>query len=98
MLDGQYLRNSEVEQLNRTVVRDKNVARFQIAVHNQTLVSIPNRLDHVAEQFDPLANVQPAFIAPAMDRLTVHELHQEVRPTLFRRATIKELGYIRVIE
>src|ERR1041385_4470474 len=62
------------------------------------LMSVTHRVDHSAKQFQALADVQLSLVAPAMDRLAVHELHHEIRPTLISDASVEKLGDIGVIE
>ena len=77
---------------------DEDVTGLQIPVNHQTLVSVSNRVDYAAKQFDALADVQLVFVAPAMDWLAVDVLHYKVRPTFLRHAGIEKSGNIRMIE
>src|ERR1700682_6175280 len=58
------LRNSEVEQLDRSIGRNQDVAGLQIAMYHQALVRVVNRGADAAEQFEALAAIQLALVAP----------------------------------
>src|SRR5436190_21642826 len=82
------LRDSEVEQLDRSIVRNQDVAGLQIAMYHQVLMSVLNSGTDVAEQFEALADIQLALVAPAMNRLAIDQLHDKVRQPLFGAAAV----------
>src|SRR4030081_3552965 len=61
-------------------------------------MSVLNRVADSTEQLETLGDVQLAFVAPAIDRPAVDELHHEVRETLFRGAGVQEPGNPGMIE
>ena len=67
-------------------------------MHHQMPVSVFNRVDDASEQFYALADIQLAFIAPAVDRLAFNNLHHQVWPTLFGGARIEKFGDVRMIQ
>ena len=94
----QNLGNAKVKQLHPAIVSDQDITRLQIPMHHQMLVSVTNRVDDAAKQFNALADVEFPLVAPAMNRLAVNELHHEVRPSLFRHAGVEQLGNIGMIQ
>ncbi len=98
LLLAEKLCDSEVQQLHFAVGGHQDIARLQVAMHDQPLVSVLNRIADGAEQFETLGDVQLAFVAPAINRLAVDELHHEVRKTLFGSGGVQEPGNPGMIE
>jgi hypothetical protein len=74
----QQLRDSEIEQLWRSIGRDNDVRRLQIAMHDQVLVCVLDCGAHGEEQLEALLYVQSPFRDKAIDRSSFDELHHQV--------------------
>ena len=98
MIINEKLCDSEVQELHFAVGGHQDIARLQVAMHDQPLVSVSNRVADGAEQFETLGDVQVAFVAPAINPLAVDELHHEVRETLFGSGGVQEPGDPGMIE
>jgi hypothetical protein len=92
------LRNSEVEQFDRSIGRNQDVAGLQIAMYHQALVRVLNCGANATEQFKALADIQFAFVTPAVNRLAIDQLHDKVRQPLFGTAAVEEPRNIGMIE
>jgi hypothetical protein len=94
------LRHSEVDDLRlRPVVHlgHQDVRRFEVTVNDRLLVGVLNSVADLAEQLEALNGREPLFLAVAIHRNAGHVLHDEVRPTLGRRASVEDLGDPRVV-
>src|SRR3954468_2115828 len=67
-------------------------------MYHQVLMSVLNSGADVAEQFEALAEIQLALVAPAVNRSTIDQLHDKVRQPLFGTAAVEELRNIGMIE
>src|SRR5262249_31586829 len=90
--------NAEVEQFGNAVGGDQNVRRFDVAMHDQVLVSVLNRGANLLEQPQSLRDVESPVFAVFIDAPTVDVFHREVRRTVGSRAAVEQTRNIRVIE
>ncbi len=86
----QDLGDTEIEQLHRPLAGDEDVRRLEVAVHDEVAMRVANRVTHVEEQSQALANRKLAVVAIAIDRLALDVLHHEVRPAVLRHAAVDE--------
>src|SRR6516162_9779274 len=60
----QKLGDSKVEELGNSICGNQDVARFDIAVHDQVLVRVLHGIAHLAEQAQPLLDGKLLLLAP----------------------------------
>ena len=87
----QRLRDAEIHELDRAVRRREDVARLEVAVHDQAPVGRGDRLADVTEDPKARGDVQLVAVAVAIDPLPVHVLHREVRKPVVGEAAVEEL-------
>ncbi len=91
-------RDAEVEQARFAVGSDQDVGRLEVAVDDELLVRVLDRVADPAQQVDALADAEPLRIAPAVDRLAVDVFHDQVRMAVRRRAAIQQARDVRMVE
>ena len=67
-------------------------------MNDQVLVRVLDRGADVDEQLEPLAEVEPVFIAVLIERLAFDVLHYEIRLAIIRLASVDQSRDVRVIE
>jgi hypothetical protein len=90
----------EVDHLGHrapVVLGHQDVGRLQVPVDDPLLVGVLNRLAHLDEQPEPVADTQAAPIAVVGDRDTADQLHDEVWMTLVGHSGVKHFGDVRVV-
>ena len=71
-------RDTEVEQAYLTCFGDENIGGLEVAVDDLTLVRVLNGLEHLQEQPQPRADVEPLRVAPVGEQFALHVLHRQV--------------------
>ena len=90
--------DAEVEQLDRAVGRDEDVAGLEVAVHDQVLVGVLDRRTDLAQELEPRAQRELVRGSVVGDRTPVDVLHDDVGLPVGRDAAIEEGGDVLVIE
>ena len=94
----EQLGDAEIEQLGRAVAGHQDVARLDVAVDDETLVRVLDRVTDAAEEREPFAHGQPLRRAVDVDRFALDVLHDDVRHAGLRRSGIEQARDVRVIE
>ena len=94
----QRLGDAEVEQLELAPIRDQDVARLQVAMHDEMLVGELHGLAQRLEQPEPRVDVELAALAVGVERLAVDVLHHQEGEAGLGRAAVVEAGDVRVLE
>ena len=68
---AQALGDAEIEQLRHAIRRDQDVVGLQVAMHDQVLMGIVNRLADRTDQRDACVQIELMAVAIAVDRLAV---------------------------
>src|SRR5262249_52450934 len=84
------LGNSEIEELGNSFPGNENVARLQIPMYDEILVSILNCLAYQSEQSQSLADFQGVLIAVLCDGQSCHILHHEIRKSGFCSSALQK--------
>ncbi|MFN8587523.1 MAG: hypothetical protein U0704_06935 [Candidatus Eisenbacteria bacterium] len=92
------LGDAEIEQLRAAFAVHEDVARLEIAVHDQVAVRELDGLAHAEEALHARTHVERMLVAPAVDGQAVHELHDEVGLAVGRRAAVEQSRDVRVRE
>jgi hypothetical protein len=82
---------SEVEQLELTIRAHENVRRLEVAVDHKVLVRVLHGLTDVDEQLEALLDGEVTGVAVRVDRLTLDELHREVRQPVSGQSSVDEM-------
>ena len=94
------LGDAEVDDLHHRQVgveRDHDIRGLDVAVDDPFLMRVLDRRAHVAKERQPLARAQPSLVAVLRDRDALHQFHDEERPPILRRASVEDLGDVRVV-
>ena len=92
----EQLGDPEVEQLDHAVGADQDVARLDVAVHDQVAVGMRHRGQDVVEQREAPFDVEAALVAVAGDGLPGDEVEHQVRLPGRRHAGVDEARDVRV--
>src|SRR5262245_14021567 len=92
------LRDSEIEQLHRSLGGHQDVARLQVTMNDEPLMGILNRAADTSEQLEALAYGESMLVAPPMNGLAVDELHDKIRKAVFGLAAVYEPRDVGMIE
>jgi hypothetical protein len=95
---AEQLGDAEVEQLHLPLGGHEDVARLEIAVEDEVAVGVRDRVEHVENEADAGADVEPALVAPAVDRHAVDMLEDEIRLAAFGDAGVEEARDVRMRE
>ena len=90
--------DAEVEQLDLTLLINKDVARLQIAVNDETLMRKVNGGTDRTKQIKPRVHVQRVTRGVSGDRFAVDKLHDQKRPAFGGAAAVNQSHDIRMIE
>src|SRR5215469_3194053 len=74
----EQLGNPEVQQLHRALLGDQDVRWLEISVQQEVSVRMGDCLSGFQEQSDPCVNRRATPLTPAIDRLTLDVLQDEV--------------------
>src|SRR5205085_8896123 len=92
------LSNAEVQKLRRAVVRDQNVRGLEVAVNDKILVRVSYGRADFSKKFQTLYYGERLRVAVVMYLLAFHILHDEVRQTVFRCASVKKTRDVGMIQ
>jgi len=67
-------------------------------MNDQVLVSELHRRTDLAKELEALQRVQTVMVAVAIDCLAFNVLHNKIRETILRSATVKQPGNVWVLE
>ena len=95
---GEFLGDAEVEQLHPALGIDQQVGRLQVAMHHQVAMRVAHGIDHLQEQHDALAQAELPLVAPAVDGLAIHQLHDEPGVAFAADAAVQQGGDVRVAQ
>src|ERR1700730_5538815 len=90
--------DSEIKKSRHSIRGHQDVAGFEIAVHNQPLVSELHRRTDLQKKFQPLSRGQVVVVTVVVDRLAFDQFHDKVGNAFFGGAPIKEPRNVRMIE
>ncbi len=90
--------NAEVEQFDLSFRRDQRVRGLQVAMDDEILVCILNRVAHGREQDEPVPDAERLAIAVRRDGFACHVFHGEVRPAVGGDAAVEEARDVRVLK
>ena len=94
----QNLRDAEVEQFRRTIGRNQNIARLDVAMDHELAVRVLHRSAHETEQLQALGRGKLACIAIIVDGLSAFDqLHHEVGQPVFGRAAVEQPSDVRMV-
>ena len=85
---GEQLGDAEVEQFDVTIVADDDVTRLQVAMNDQILVRVCDRIASLQKQVEPFVQAGTALPAPFGDRHALDQFHDHVRTTIVGNACI----------
>jgi len=94
------LGNAKINHLRHrhaVVHRDENVRGLDIAVNDSLLMRVLDGVADLGEEIQPLACGKIVLIAVIGDADAMHQFHDEVRPSAFRRARIENFGDVGMI-
>ena len=94
----EQLRDTEVEELDHTLARDKDVGGLDIPVHDQMTVRMSHRGQDIKEQADACLDVQFVPFAKCVDGLALDKFQDEVRLRALQHPRVQESRNIRMIE
>src|SRR5580704_7481402 len=87
----EYLGDSEIEQPRGSVFRDQDVARFQVAMHNELAVSIGNCLANIPEKLQAVLYRNLRFTAIDVNRQPVlDEVHHQISLSFLSQTGINQ--------
>ncbi len=86
----EQLGDAEVEQLHPAVGGDQNVRRLDVAVNDQIRVGVPDRLQHLEYQPDPLVARKLPRLGEGVDPLAFDVLQHEIGLSRGRHARVEE--------
>ena len=92
------LGDAEVEELGLALDRDQDVARLEVAVHDELLVGVGHRGAHLAEELHPRRHVEAARLGPLGDGRADDVLHHEVGEPLLGAPPVEEPHDARVLQ
>ncbi len=92
------LGDAEIEQFGFAAGGDKNIRRFDIAMHNQAAVRHLDGAAYVGEQTQTLRHIQIAFVRVARDGNAVDEFHDEKRNAGVGDAAVDQTRDMRMVE
>ncbi len=76
---------------------DHDVGRLDVAVDDPFLMRVLDRRTHLTKERESLARAESGLVAVLGDGDSLHELHDEERTSLVRRARVEDLGDVRVV-
>ena len=85
LLAFQELRHAEVEEPHLPGVGHQNVRGLEIAMNDVALVRVLHGREDLQEQLQALGDPEPVRVAPVGQRLALHVLHRQIRPSLPHR-------------
>ena len=95
------LGHAEVDDLRHRRVAvargDEEVRGFEVAVDDALLMRVLERVADVDEKREPLRDGEFPLVAVGGDGHAAHQLHDEIRAPVLRRAGVEDLGDVRVI-
>ena len=94
----EQLADAEIEQHRRAVVAHENVARLDVAMHDQMLMRVLHRAAQLGEEAQASAQIERVLRAEHVHRHAFDVLHREVRHALGGFAGIEQARDIRMIE
>lgn len=95
---AEQLGHAEVEQPHLAGRGDEDVARLEVAVHDEPAVRVRHRLGHLQDEAQPRVDRQAALAAMHVDRHAVDELHRQPGPALGGDAGVVQPRDARVLE
>ena len=79
-----------------TVDADEDVARLDVAVHDEVGVCVGDRLEHVEKQAQARLHAERVLVAVAVDGLPIDVLEHEVRLAIRGDTGVGEAGDVRM--
>ena len=95
---GQEPGDTEVQQLHVPVRPHQDVGGLQVAMHDQVLLRVIDRVAHREEEPQPFIDREPARIAPPVDAFAIHVFHRQERQTFGRESAVEQLRDVRMSE
>src|SRR5579883_757612 len=90
--------NAEIQQFGHAVRRDQNIARLQVAMNDQVLMSIVDRRTDGSEQLQAAGDVERVLVAMSINGRALYQLHDNVGNAIVGGATIQQASNVRVVE
>ena len=94
----EQLGDAEVQQLHRAVGGHEDVVGLEIAMHDEVLVRVAHGCADLQEELHAVAHAEVPRIAPGVDGLAGHELHDHVRHAAIGGSAIEQPRDVAVVE
>ena len=91
-------RDPEVEQFRHALFGDHDVARLDVAVHDQAAVRVTHCVAHLEEELQPGVHREAPRVAVLVDRHALDVLHHQIGQALGGGAAVEQAGDVRVLE
>ena len=96
--EAEQLGDTKVEKLRHAIVGYQDVARLQVAMNDEVLMSELDGGAHGAKQLQPLVDGESMGVAVLVNGHAIDELHDQVGISFFGAATVQQSSDVGMFE